>query len=956
MKSLREIAKKSSLSLDDLVAIEEAILQTGYMTHEKALAEIEHFAVDLGLDEYYFKTTPIEEMVKHLIAISASELVSKYGGVGVGIDLINEQSERALYIVEESKIQEIEDRIESKYPNFRVESYRTLNPSIQQHLRLYVVNSPDFKEDLPSKRDLTFDQAASQSFSKGREIETLQRYQEAWDWMNNREAPYIAISEKPDTQETRVMVGIHGGGTRQFMAKFTIQMRKHNLVSNRKYKEPFLDDKNIYTFYYHTLDQEVIEDFSRDINTIVMLPEHPITDLFARGIFPSQTAMYAISASAFANQFITVLTDEYTTLSRALKEQPEAKGILDKIKLRLVKDTFTESKIAQLVSDHTDIVALLYQDFANRLHPIKRSGESDIKKQVEQIQNKIETNVSSSPDRAILQYFLAFNELVLRTNFFRRDKICTVYRLDPSFLNQTDYPEKPFGIFFCVGRAFVGFHIRFRDIARGGIRIVKSRSFSEYRQNLDTAFIENYNLALTQQKKNKDIPEGGSKGIILLRLQNQDEAERAFKDYIDGILDVIIPHEDVCDLYGQEEILFFGPDERTAELMDWVPFYGQKREYPFWKSLSTGKAPEHGGIPHDLYGMTTAGVHQYVLGTLEKLGLEERDVTKIQTGGPDGDLGSNEIKVSRDKTIAVVDGSGVLYDPSGLDRDGLLNLATKRMMVEHFDKSLLSSQGFFVSINDKKVTLPDGTLVSNGEEFRNTFHLNPLAKADLFVPCGGRPAAININNWQQLLEDGGGPKFKIIVEGANLFITEEARLRLEERGIIVIKDASANKGGVTSSSLEVFASLALSDDEFDRHFRVKGGAIPEFMQRYVDEIIQTVTENARKEFELLWHENTHKGLPFTHLTNLVSRKINDLTDAIFNSDLPANRQLKKNLIEDYAPKPLLELIGLDNILDRVPENYLNSIVATRLATGFVYAHGLDGNEIDFYKYLQKFVQ
>ena len=143
--------------------------------------------------------------------------------------------------------------------------------------------------------------------------------------------------------------------------------------------------------------------------------------------------------------------------------------------------------------------------------------------------------------------------------------------------------------------------------------------------------------------------------------------------------------------------------------------------------------------------MTTASVHQCVLGTLEKLGLEERGVTKIQTGGPDGDLGSNEIKVSQDKTIAVVDGSGVLYDPIGLNREGLLNLATKRMMVEHFDKSLLSSQGFFVSINDKKVTLPDGTLVFNGEEFRNTFHLNPLAKADLFVPCGGRPAAIGVN-------------------------------------------------------------------------------------------------------------------------------------------------------------------------------------------------------------------
>jgi len=40
----------------------------------------------------------------------------------------------------------------------------------------------------------------------------------------------------------------------------------------------------------------------------------------------------------------------------------------------------------------------------------------------------------------------------------------------------------------------------------------------------------------------------------------------------------------------------------------------------------------------------------------------------VQTGGPDGDLGSNEILVSADKTIGIVDGGGVLYDPDGLSR------------------------------------------------------------------------------------------------------------------------------------------------------------------------------------------------------------------------------------------------------------------------------------------------
>ena len=49
--------------------------------------------------------------------------------------------------------------------------------------------------------------------------------------------------------------------------------------------------------------------------------------------------------------------------------------------------------------------------------------------------------------------------------------------------------------------------------------------------------------------------------------------------------------------------------------------------------------------------MTTRSVHQYVLGIYKKLGLKEAKITKFQTGGPDGDLGSNEIKLSKDRTV-----------------------------------------------------------------------------------------------------------------------------------------------------------------------------------------------------------------------------------------------------------------------------------------------------------------
>ena len=272
-----------------------------------------------------------------------------------------------------------------------------------------------------------------------------------------------------------------------------------------------------------------------------------------------------------------------------------------------------------------------------------------------------------------------------------------------------------------------GFHVRFRDIARGGIRIVRSRDAENYDQNSDSIFDENYNLALTQQKKNKEIPEGGSKGTILLNLEYQDKEELAFQKYVDGLLDVILPHKDVKDYFGKEEILFLGPDEGTADLMSWASRRARERGYKFWQSFATGKHLSDGGIPHDVYGMTTNSVHEYVLGILRKLNLQEDKIIKVQTGGPDGDLGSNEILISKDRTSCVIDGSGILFDPDGLDRSELKELAHKRRMVEHFNKAKLGPKGFFIHINDKNTTLPDGTPVK--ELTKLGFTRNPLEHA-----------------------------------------------------------------------------------------------------------------------------------------------------------------------------------------------------------------------------------
>ena len=92
--------------------------------------------------------------------------------------------------------------------------------------------------------------------------------------------------------------------------------------------------------------------------------------------------------------------------------------------------------------------------------------------------------------------------------------------------------------------------------------------------------------------------------------------------------------------------------------------------------------------------------------------------------------------MSSDKTVAIIDGSGVLADPQGLNREELVRLAKARKMVGNFDLSKLSKDGYLVRVEDQDIKLPSGEVVLDGTDFRNGAHLR--FKADIFVPCGGR--------------------------------------------------------------------------------------------------------------------------------------------------------------------------------------------------------------------------
>jgi len=950
MDIFQEASRRTGLSIDSLKQIEEKILNKGNFTKERVRRGLYMFCCKIGMIRYYFKTTPIETIANHIESILAAEVIAlNRGSKELDVDFVSERQDSAMYLVNDDheKAVEIERRMENLFPAYRMQSYRTPGFDLESHFRSYFATRPEYEMIDAPATETDINKVAAKQFLEMTTQEARNRYQRILKKSITWNQPYINVTDKV-RDEIRFMVSVPQAGSYRFMSGISDIINYYGLVSKHKYAEPFSNGRLIISIY---LDAEKtrphIDDMVTDISLIYVNPENELSPLIRNNALSVHEAFYAASAWKFTHQFLSSFNLEYMAVSKVLKDRPDLVDILNTLRTRLVKDSYTESRIVQTIFDYPEKIKKLYDHFANRFSP---NGDS------QPVLEKINfDDVVHEIDRAVLEFFFLFNNVVLKTNFYKKDKTSLSFRLDPvQFLDPIEYKEKPYGVFMVLGKELRGFHVRFRDISRGGIRIVTSRDAENYDQNSDSIFDENYNLAFTQQKKNKDIPEGGSKGTILLNLEAQDKAEVAFEKYVDGLLDVILPDQSIKDYLQREELLFLGPDEGTAEVMSWASKRARERGYKFSKSFSTGKPLSEGGIPHDVYGMTTNSVHEYVLGILRKLGIKHENITKVQTGGPDGDLGSNEILISSDKTLCIIDGSGVLYDPNGINREELTRLAKKRVMVEQFEKSRLSTNGFFVHINDRNIALPDGSAIENGLAFRNSFHLNPLLKADLFVPCGGRPKSINIQNWKQLLDENGVPRFKYIVEGANLFLTQPARLALEEKGVIIFKDASANKGGVTSSSLEVLASLALTDEEYEQHLCVQHGKTPEFRKKYVEDVLDIVRENAQLEFEVLWNENETFKTPLAILTDHLSDKINKVTDSIHRSDLWKDHLLFKTVVEHHCPPTLVKMIGIDEILRRVPKNYLQAIVASWLASHFIYEYGLNADEIDFHSYLKRF--
>ena len=220
-----------------------------------------------------------------------------------------------------------------------------------------------------------------------------------------------------------------------------------------------------------------------------------------------------------------------------------------------------------------------------------------------------------------------------------------------------------------------------------------------------------------------------------------------------------------------------------------------------------------------------------------------------------------------------------------------------------------------------------------GAETRNRLH--STIPADLFLPCGGRPFTINQHNWRDMLDEHGDPIIRGMVEGANIFITSDAREALEDVGVLVVKDSSANKGGVITSSYEILAGLVVSDEEFTA-----------IKDDYVEQVVARLRQLADLEATALitaWHRRRGKSR-LADLSRQFSEEIVRLSGlfephvALLLTDDRLNGYWRREL-QRHCPQVLVDRFG-KRLWQRLPQSHLVAILAKRLASRMVYHEGL----------------
>ena len=758
--------------------------------------------------------------------------------------------------------------------------------------------------------------------------------------------------------EARLMFGVGNPPQRDFLQQIMEVFNRLKVSVKRAYCLTISNEIHPYflgTFYVTTRDggeigkgSELFLRLQRELyNTQILSTASPsYQELVVKGVMSGDEALLVNAMIGFC----------HTNLAHTHPESFDLEGIM------------------RAFHNHPDIAQQLVKLFRARFDPTVTDRDATYARVLEEtaaMVNSYNTGHGFLDEfrRTIFRCALSLVRRTLKTNFYVMEKTALAFRLDPAYMAELDQkftadlpPERPFRITYFHARYGSGYHIGFSDIARGGWRTLITNGRDDYVTCANSLFRENYVLAHTQHLKNKDIYEGGSKMVVVLDaagIKDRDiVTQRLYKlqySLINAFLDIFVTEKGkakdarVIDYYGEDEPIELGPDENMHDAMvELVAAQSVRRGYLLGIGIMSSKKV---GINHKEYGVTSAGVIKFAEITMAQLGIDmHRDAFSVKfTGGPNGDVAGNSMRLllERCPNVAirlVIDGTGALCDPAGADREALSKVVLQAD-IDAYDAQALHPGGFIIYRTQtrrdgmkqlyRKVLRDDSGLqelwVSNDDFYREYNSLVFTVPADLFIPAGGRPETVQESDCDRFFAADGAPLTRAIVEGANSFITPKARVALQKRGIVLMRDASANKCGVISSSYEIIANLLLSEKEF-----------LEQKELYVADVITILNKRAEDEAKLIFRRHREAGGAqlYTEISDAISGEINGHYANLFNffqqNPQLCDKPLYRKAILVHLPRMLADSPAFRARTKGLPAKYKYAILSSEIASSMVY--------------------
>ena len=481
--------------------------------------------------------------------------------------------------------------------------------------------------------------------------------------------------------------------------------------------------------------------------------------------------------------------------------------------------------------------------------------------------------VAAIDEDRILRLMLSVIEATLRTNAFAPAADAAsggalAFKIDSAKVPGLPKPL-PWREIFVYSPRVEGIHLRAGPVARGGLR------WSDRRDDFRTEVL---GLMKAQRVKNAVIVPTGAKGGFYPKqlpdaASDRDawfaEGTECYRIFIRTLLSItdnriagkVVHPKHVVVRDGPDPYFVVAADKGTATFSDVANGLALERDFWLGDAFASGGS---NGYDHKAMGITAKGAWLSVQRHFRELGtdVQSDSISVVGVGDMSGDVFGNGMLLSKTlKIVAAFDHRHIFIDPTpnaaaSWDERARL-FALPRSSWADYDASLISTGGGVFPRSQKVIPLsPEARAVLgvSDESMDPAALMSAILKApaDLlwFGGIGTYVKAAAENNAEvgdpandRLRVDAESLRVRAVGEGANLGITQAARIAFSLRGGRINTDFIDNSAGVDCSDNEVNIKIALNNEV--REGRLGAEPRNDLLRAMTDDVAHLVLEDNR---------------------------------------------------------------------------------------------------------------